>query len=50
MEGRREAVKAKILAENKVHVWKVHFCSLLTFLEDPNLLKQGGQAVFPKGP
>ena len=23
MEGRREVVKAKNLAENKVHVWKV---------------------------
>ena len=32
MEGRREAVKAKILAENKVHVWKVHVCPLLKSL------------------
>ena len=29
MEGRNETVKAKILAENKVHVGKVHVCSLL---------------------
>ena len=29
MEGRREAVKANILAENKVHNWKVHVCPLL---------------------
>ena len=29
MGGRREVVKAKILAENKVHVWKVHVCPLL---------------------
>ena len=30
MEGRREVVKAKNLAENKVHVLKVHVCPLLT--------------------
>ena len=29
MEGRRDVVKAKNLAENKVHVWKVHVCPLL---------------------
>ena len=26
MEGRREVATAKNLAENKVHVWKVHVC------------------------
>ena len=31
MEGRREVAKAKKLAENKVHVWKVHVCPLLSF-------------------
>ena len=34
MEGRREAVKAKILAENKVHVSKVHVCPPLSTLFD----------------
>ena len=33
MEGRREVVKAKNLAENKVHVWKVHVCPLLKNLK-----------------
>ena len=31
MEGRREAVNAHTLAENKVLVLEVHVCPLLTF-------------------
>ena len=34
MEGRCEVVKAKDLAENKVHTWKVHVCPLLIEIVD----------------